>query len=68
MAERAITAMGGGLGLCGPDQQSTDRVALVEGIEQSSHLVTIPEGTPLDFGQGHVTSVDGVEDGGDLHG
>ena len=60
--------MGGGLGLCHPDQQSTDRVALVEGSEQTPHLVTVPDVPPLELRQGHVAAVDVVEDGGDFHG
>lgn len=67
MAERAITAMGGGLRLRSPDQQTADGMALVEGIKQPAHLVAIQQVTPLELGQGHVTSVDGVEDGGDFH-
>ena len=43
-------------------------MALVEGIEQPSHVVAIPDVAPLDFGQGHVAAIDVVEDGGDLHG
>ena len=59
--------MGGGLGLCHPDQQSTDRVALVEGSEQTPHLVAIPHVAPLELRQDHVAAVDVVEAGGDLH-
>jgi hypothetical protein len=68
MAERTIPAMDGGLGLCGPDQQSTDRVAFVEGIEQTPHLASIPDIAPLELRQGHIGAVDVVEDGGDFHG
>lgn len=59
--------MGGGLGLCRPDQQPADRVALVEGIEQTPYLVAVPHVAPLEFRQCHVAAVDVVEDGGDLH-
>ena len=67
MAERAITAMGGGLRLRSPDQQTADGMTLVEEIKQPAHLVAIQHVTPLELGQGHVTSVDVVEDGGDSH-
>jgi hypothetical protein len=59
--------MGGGLRLRGPDQQTANGMALVKGIEQPAHLVAIPDVAPLELGQGHVTAVDVVEDGGDLH-
>ena len=67
MAERAITAMGSGLRLRGPDQQTADGMTLVEGIEQPAHLVAIQHVTPLELGQGHMAAVDVVEDGGSLH-
>jgi hypothetical protein len=60
--------MGGGLRLRSPVQQTADGMALVEGIKQPAHLVAIQHVTPLELGQGHVTSVDVVEDGGDFHG
>ena len=68
MAAGAITSMGGGLRLRGPHQQAADGMALVERIEQPTHLVAIPHVPPLELGQGHVAAVDVVEDGGDLHG
>jgi len=59
--------MGSGLGLCRPDQQATDRVAIVERIEQTPHHITIPDVASLELGQGHGAAVDVVKDGGDLH-
>lgn len=60
--------MGGGQGFGGPNQQTAERMALVERIKQPVHLVAIPDVAPLELRQGHVAAVDVVEDGGDLHG
>jgi hypothetical protein len=43
-------------------------VEFVEGLEQTPHLLTVPDIAPLELRQGHVAAVDVVEDGGDLHG
>jgi hypothetical protein len=59
--------MDGGLGLCRADQQSADRVAFVERIEQPTDLVTIPDVASLELEQGHGAAVDLIEEGGDLH-
>ena len=59
--------MGGGLRLRGPNQQATNGMPLVKGVEQPTHLVAIPDVAPLELGQGHVAAVDVVEDDGDLH-
>jgi len=42
-------------------------MALVEGIEQPPHLITIPDVAPLELRQGHMAAIDVVEDGRDLH-
>jgi|694.fasta_scaffold00811_24 hypothetical protein len=62
----ANAAMGAGLRLRGPNQQTSDGMAHVEGIKQPTHLVAIPDVAPLELGQGHVAAVDVVEDGGDF--
>ena len=63
----ANAAMGAGLRLRGPNQQTSDGMAHVEGIKQPPHLVAIPHVAPLELGPGHVAAVDMVEDGGDLY-
>jgi hypothetical protein len=42
-------------------------MATLDRIEKSAHLVAIPHSAALDLWQGHVSAVDVVEDGGDLH-
>lgn len=36
-------------------------------IEQTPHLVAVPNVAPLELRQGHVAAVDVAEDGGDFH-
>ena len=61
-------AVDGGLRFRSPHQQAADGMAVVEGIKQRPHLISIPDIASLELGQGHVAAVDVVEDGGDLHG
>jgi len=48
--QRSVTAMGSGLGFGGPDEQPADRVTTIEGIEQTAHLIAVPDITALEFG------------------
>jgi hypothetical protein len=65
--ERPVAAMRGGLGLRGPHEQAAHGAAQVERGEELADLVAVPDEAALEFRKGHVTAVDVVEDGGDLH-
>ena len=65
--KRAVTTMRGGLRLGGPHQEPANRMAAVERVEQTAHLIAVPDVAALELGQSHVPAVDVVEDGGDLH-
>src|SRR5438874_2493665 len=54
-------------GLGSPHEQAAHRAAQVERREQLTNLVAIPDIAALELGQGHVPTVDVVEDRGDLH-
>ena len=56
-----------GLRLRGPHQEPANRMAAVERVEQTAHLVAVPDVAALELGQRHVPTVDVVENRGDLH-
>ena len=50
-----------------PDKEATDWVSPVHAVQETSHLVSVPDIAPLELGQGHRAVVDVVEDGRNLH-
>ena len=46
--------------LCGPNQESTDRVPLIEGVEQAPHLIAVPDITALEFWERNMSVIDVV--------
>jgi hypothetical protein len=59
--------MRGALGLCRPNEETTDRVTSIEGLEETTHLVSIPDIAALELRQRHMAAVDVAENGRDLH-
>jgi hypothetical protein len=53
--------------LSSPHQQSPNRVSAIKRFEETPNLIPIPYVSALEFRKGHVTTIDVVEDHGNLH-
>src|SRR5579872_266528 len=65
--KRPIASMSSRLGDCHPDQWTTDRVTVVEQVEQTADLVAVPDVATLEFGQRHKATADMIQDRRNLH-